>query len=275
MLRTSRPGTFCRLLGFLRPIMALVLLVVGLPILLSTLRHERRRVSSERGRMPEKPETTVSRWFTWKRAVTGGVLAFAALGIFVAAYMLMRSIGIGPVGTLVSTGVLEEQDRIILADFVDRSGDTTLASAVTEAFRVDLGQSPTVTLVQGTDLAEAFARMERDQPNAITVDLAREAESAYSEMRSRIYLAMAKREAGEPHEAALSEADLDRIYPLQPGGETLSTGLFLTHLATHLAYHLGQIDYHRRLVLEDGDSVGAMPIPLSMPRTPGESRTPP
>jgi len=40
------------------------------------------------------------------------------------------------------------------------------------------------------------------------VDLARQAESAYSEMRARIYLAMAKHEAGEPHEAALKEAQL-------------------------------------------------------------------
>ncbi len=40
------------------------------------------------------------------------------------------------------------------------------------------------------------------------VELARQAESAYSEMRARIYLAMAKHEAGEPHEAALSEANV-------------------------------------------------------------------
>jgi eukaryotic-like serine/threonine-protein kinase len=40
------------------------------------------------------------------------------------------------------------------------------------------------------------------------VDLSRQAESAYSEMRARIYLAMAKHEAGEPHEAALKEAEV-------------------------------------------------------------------
>jgi tetratricopeptide (TPR) repeat protein/tRNA A-37 threonylcarbamoyl transferase component Bud32 len=153
---------------------ALVLLAMGLPILLSTLRHERRRASAERGTKPELPESKLSRWFTWRRAFSGGAFAFVGLGLLVAAYMLMRTFGIGPLGTLVSTGVLEERDRVILADFVDRSGDTTLASAVTEAFRVDLGQSPTVTLVQGSELAEAFARMQREPPAMITVELARE-----------------------------------------------------------------------------------------------------
>jgi hypothetical protein len=41
----------------------------------------------------------------------------------------------------------------------------------------------------------------------------------------------------------------------------VSTGLFLTHLVAHLAYHLGQIDYHRRLVTGQTDGVGAVSIP--------------
>jgi tetratricopeptide (TPR) repeat protein/tRNA A-37 threonylcarbamoyl transferase component Bud32 len=153
---------------------ALVLLAIGLPILLSTLRHERRRASVERGRLPKVTESKLSRWFTWGRAFSGGAVAFAGLGLFVTAYMLMRMFGVGPLGTLVSTGVLDERDRIVLADFVDRSGDSTLASALTEAFRVDLTQSSVVTLVQGSELDEVFARMERQPPANLTVDLARE-----------------------------------------------------------------------------------------------------
>jgi tRNA A-37 threonylcarbamoyl transferase component Bud32 len=119
--------------------MALVLLAVGLPILLSTLRLERRRASDASGRMTAPAESTVSRWFTWRRAVSGGVVAFAGLARLVTAYTLMRTMGIGPVGTLVATGILEERDRIILADFVDRSGDTTLAGAVTAHGHSDAG----------------------------------------------------------------------------------------------------------------------------------------
>lgn len=41
---------------------------------------------------------------------------------------------------------------------------------------------------------------------------------------------------------------LDKEYPIQVFGEKTATGYFLTHLATHLAYHLGQVNYHRRLL---------------------------
>ena len=41
-------------------------------------------------------------------------------------------------------------------------------------------------------------------------------------------------------------------YPLPVGGVTITTGDFMVHLAVHLGYHLGQVDYHRRLVTGDG-----------------------
>lgn len=47
---------------------------------------------------------------------------------------------------------------------------------------------------------------------------------------------------------ALKPEQLSGEYPEKPGGKSLSTGQFLIHLATHLAYHLGQADYHRRIV---------------------------
>jgi hypothetical protein len=36
--------------------------------------------------------------------------------------------------------------------------------------------------------------------------------------------------------------------------------MFLQHLASHLAYHLGQIDYHRRVVTGNSVSVGTIPV---------------
>lgn len=44
---------------------------------------------------------------------------------------------------------------------------------------------------------------------------------------------------------------LEAEYPLIVFKDRLSTGMFLTHLATHLNYHLGQINYHRRLLDAD------------------------
>ncbi|RUT71628.1 DinB family protein [Flavobacterium cupreum] len=46
----------------------------------------------------------------------------------------------------------------------------------------------------------------------------------------------------------LTEADLDAVYPLIVFEKEMTTEFFLVHLSTHLAYHLGQITYHRRLL---------------------------
>jgi len=48
--------------------------------------------------------------------------------------------------------------------------------------------------------------------------------------------------------AGLTENDLDKPYPTEVFGHAMTTGFFLVHLTTHLNYHLGQINYHRRLV---------------------------
>lgn len=47
---------------------------------------------------------------------------------------------------------------------------------------------------------------------------------------------------------SLTEADLQAIYPQIVFEKEMTTEFFLVHLSTHLAYHLGQINYHRRLI---------------------------
>jgi uncharacterized damage-inducible protein DinB len=61
--------------------------------------------------------------------------------------------------------------------------------------------------------------------------------------------------------ATLDAAQLAKPFPVEVGGHRIQTGLFLQHLASHLAYHLGQIDYHRRIVTGNSVSVGALPVP--------------
>lgn len=61
--------------------------------------------------------------------------------------------------------------------------------------------------------------------------------------------------------AALDPARLGALYPLEIRGERLATGLVLLHLATHLAFHLGQLDYHRRAAT--GDRASADPLGLA------------
>nr|WP_290933291.1 DinB family protein [Haliscomenobacter sp.] len=47
----------------------------------------------------------------------------------------------------------------------------------------------------------------------------------------------------------LSEAQLQADYPQEVfAGKTMTTEYFLIHLVAHLSYHLGQINYHRRLL---------------------------
>jgi uncharacterized damage-inducible protein DinB len=48
--------------------------------------------------------------------------------------------------------------------------------------------------------------------------------------------------------ASVTEEDLNKPYPLEVFGHPMTVGYFLTHLATHVNYHLGQINYHRRLL---------------------------
>jgi hypothetical protein len=46
----------------------------------------------------------------------------------------------------------------------------------------------------------------------------------------------------------ISEEELKKEYPLLVFDSKTSTEFMLVHLTTHLAYHLGQINYHRRLL---------------------------
>jgi hypothetical protein len=60
---------------------------------------------------------------------------------------------------------------------------------------------------------------------------------------------------------ALDPARLDDEFPQRIHETRLPTRMFLLHLATHLSYHLGQVDYHRRLTTGLGTTVASINIP--------------
>ncbi|HKE92483.1 MAG TPA: serine/threonine-protein kinase [Gemmatimonadales bacterium] len=151
---------------------AVVLLGIGLPIMLTTGVFERRRALATTGFTPA-PQGVAS-LFTWKRALWGGGLAFAGLAGVATVYMAMRLLGIGAVGTLVAKGALKEREPILLADFENRTSDSTLGTTLTEAFRVDLSQSRTVKLLDATQVAAGLARMQRPAGSAVAGAVARE-----------------------------------------------------------------------------------------------------
>jgi tetratricopeptide (TPR) repeat protein len=196
------------------PPLALVLLIVGLPIVVATAFVQEgmgsRRTDTASPGPSQEPSEAVSegparspegspvahdpppspappgepheptmegarhRLFTWRNALLGGAAAFALLGVGTAAYMSMRTLGIGPVGSLVASGVLQERERVVLANFASRTQDSLLAGAVTEALRVDLSQSRLVRLTEPAYLKEALARMQRRPDSRLDLELARE-----------------------------------------------------------------------------------------------------
>lgn len=91
-----------------------------------------------------------------------------------------------------------------------------------------------------------------------------------AELRRRIAAAA---ESVDVTLAQLSPEQCEAEYPVPVGGRKLGTADFLLHLAVHLAYHLGQIDYHRRILVPDAATVDAMSISelrsLEPPLNPG------
>jgi hypothetical protein len=57
---------------------------------------------------------------------------------------------------------------------------------------------------------------------------------------------------------AVRPQELDAEFPELIGGCRIRTGDFLVHTAVHLAYHLGQVDSHRRVITGSGGGVGAV-----------------
>lgn len=183
---------------------ALVLLLLGLPVVLATAfvqegmpgqgggRPARAeapgpgefatssRPSSARRETERKAQATATataqssrRLFTWRNALTGGGLAFLLLAVVTGGFMFLRSQGIGPAGTLVAKGVIDERSPILIADF--RSDDEPgLARMVTEAFKVDFSQTRIVRPVEASRVAQALQRMELDPAQELTEQLARQ-----------------------------------------------------------------------------------------------------
>ncbi len=46
----------------------------------------------------------------------------------------------------------------------------------------------------------------------------------------------------------MNAADFAKSFPLEKHGKIVTTEFMLMHLLTHFSYHLGQINYHRRIV---------------------------
>ncbi len=142
--------------------LALILLMIGIPSLLVAANQDRRR---NEGRDIGGP----FQWLTLKKAQWGGVYSISGLVLLTVAFMAMRTLGIGPFGSLQASGALHANAKILVSDFQNATNEDGLAGSVTELLRIALSQSDAITLMESSDVVSALLRMERD-PNA-TIDL--------------------------------------------------------------------------------------------------------
>jgi eukaryotic-like serine/threonine-protein kinase len=186
------------------PGFAVVLFFIGLPIVLATafVQEGPPTRSDVSGRAPAAPSATAAGdegsitaaetgagaattpsegrtppassdpWLTWRRSIAAGITAFLLLGLTAGGYMGARNAGIGPFGSLVASGKVADQERILIADFNPGAADTALANVVTEAFRIDFARSSQVRAVEPAAVRDALRRMERTDAVRLDDELA-------------------------------------------------------------------------------------------------------
>jgi len=171
---------------------ALLLLLIGLPIIVATALVQSGPAApatgtstdaDPSGRPGSEPAAAVQvpagppaaahhRLLTWRNSLLGGGLAFVLLAAVTGGFMFMRNNGIGPVGSLVAKGLIDERSEILVADF--EAADEMLGRMASEALRVDLSQSDIVRLVNPRTVEGAVKRMRLDEGARLDEGTARE-----------------------------------------------------------------------------------------------------
>ena len=117
---------------------------------------------AESPELPGPPHAALRPRSVWRYAFVGAPLVLLSLGAFLAA---ARS---GP------RDVLVVGSAIVVADFANRTPDSTLALVVTEALRTDLSQSRVVRLAHPEAVQAALRRMQRPPEAPLDERTARE-----------------------------------------------------------------------------------------------------
>jgi tetratricopeptide (TPR) repeat protein len=141
------------------------LVIAGLPVIVTTAIGERARATGAAGG-----------WLTWRRALLGGGLAFGALGVVTTGWVASRALGIGPAASLIASGTIGVRERIILADFEDRTPESgPIATTATELMRVGLSRSRAVSIVDPSQVSRILRMMRRDPAEGLSGPVALEA----------------------------------------------------------------------------------------------------
>jgi Tfp pilus assembly protein PilF len=167
---------------------SLIVMALGLPVILWTgyvQRVARRAMAATPtytpGGTPSMAQGTIATMalkaapnVSWYKTARGGAYAMGAFIALIAVFMVMRQFGIGPFGSLIGSGAFGQRERVILAEFKGPAIDTTLGPTVTEAFRTDVGQSTSLTVMPNLAVREALRRMQKPATTRVDYAVARE-----------------------------------------------------------------------------------------------------
>jgi tetratricopeptide (TPR) repeat protein/tRNA A-37 threonylcarbamoyl transferase component Bud32 len=166
---------------------AMLVMALGLPVILFTgyvQKVARRALTATPtltpggGAQPQGTMATIalraSPHVSWKRATHGGIYALGAFAALVIVFMVMRAFGVGPVGSLLAAGKLNQRDPILIADFDVSHADSSVGRVVAEGVRANLGQSSSITLFKPASMSSALARMQLAPATHVNAALARQ-----------------------------------------------------------------------------------------------------
>jgi tetratricopeptide (TPR) repeat protein len=167
---------------------SLILMALGLPVVLWTgyvQRVTRRAMLATPTYTPGGTPTTTrgpiatialkaAPHVSWYRTARGGVYAFGVFIAIIAAFMAMRAFGIGPFGSLLAAGSLNQRDPILITDFRTTNVDSTLGRVVSDAVRAGLTGSSAFTLVSPAAIVSALVRSQRAPDSRVDLAVARD-----------------------------------------------------------------------------------------------------
>ncbi|HVX40720.1 MAG TPA: serine/threonine-protein kinase, partial [Gemmatimonadaceae bacterium] len=111
---------------------------------------------------------------SWRRTMLGGAYAVGAFVLLVGGFMLLRTLGIGPAGSLLARGRFKAREPVIIADFAVQHTDTALGAVVSDAVRAALSQSTMISLVPPQQIAAELRTMLRPANTRLNLATARE-----------------------------------------------------------------------------------------------------
>ncbi|MEP6590266.1 MAG: protein kinase [Gemmatimonadota bacterium] len=111
---------------------------------------------------------------SWRRTARGGAYAMGAFVVLVAAFMTMRAFGVGPFGSLLASGSLKADSRVVLADITSAPEDSSLAQIVGEAVRAALSQATSIRVIDKVAIGNLLVQMQRDPETPLDAAVAKE-----------------------------------------------------------------------------------------------------